>query len=149
MFPIPPAGSEARERMIAEHRACIDHMKGVPGCSILRTERPGSAMEPYAGIHEQMDLAKVLVRMRAMQPGSYGGKYVVVCTKIEEEWRIGRLSGVRGVPPKIVDDRVFDDENEIQHAIFLLRLDQYPERDGEPQHFQDGWKRHDDHWAVS
>jgi hypothetical protein len=147
--PIPPPGSEDRDRMIAEHRACIDHMKGVAGCSILRTERPGSAIEPYGGIHQYMDLAKVLVRMRAMQPGAFGGKYVVICTKPDEEWRIGRLSGIRGVPPSFVNDKVYDDENEIQHDIFLMRLDQYPERDGEPEDAHDGWKRHDDNWAVS
>jgi hypothetical protein len=135
--------------MIKEHRACIDDMKGVAGSSIVRTERPGSAIGPHGGIHEQMDLAKVLVRMRAMQPGAFGGKYVVICTEIEKEWRIGRLSGIRGVAPTFVDDRIFNDENEIQHEIFLLRLDQYPERDGEPEHFHEGWKRHDDNWAVS
>ena len=149
MFPIPPKGSEARERMIAEHRACIDHMKGVAGSSILRTERPGSAIEPYGGIHEQMDLAKVLVRMRAMQPGAYDGKYVVICTEVDKAWRIGLLTGVRGQPPRLVNDKVYSDENEIQHDIFLLRLDQYPETDGMPEDFYEGWKRHDDKWAVS
>jgi hypothetical protein len=149
MWRIPPPGSEDRERIIAEHRECIDYMKGVPGCSILKTERPGRAVNPWNGIHEDMGLAKVLVRMRAMQPGAYGGKYVVICTKIDEEWRIGRLSGVRGVPPSIVGNKVYRDENEIQHDIFLLRLDQYPERDGEPEHFQEGWKRRDDNWTVT
>ena len=133
MFPIPPRGSEARERMTAEHRACINDMKGVAGCSILRTERPGSAIGPHGGIHEQMDLAKVLVRMRAMQPGAYGGKNVD---------HPGQL-------PRLVNDKVYTDENEIQHDIFLLRLDQYPETDGMPQDFHEGWKRHDDNWAVS
>ncbi len=149
MWPIPPAGSEARERMIAEHGACIDDMKGVPGCSILRTERPGSAINPYGGIHQYLDLAKVLVRMRAMQPKAYGGKYVVICTKIDEEWRIGQLSGIRGVPPKFANDRVYDNENEVQHDVFLLRLDQYPETDGMPEHFSEGWKRRDDNWTVT
>lgn len=147
MYPIPPADSEQRQELIDEHRACIDHMKGVRGCSILRTEEPGSAIEPYGGIHERKDLAKVLVRMRAQPPGAFGGKYVVICTELDKAWRIGRLSGIRGVPPTFVDDRVFDDENEIQHEIFLLRLEQYPETDGMPEHFHEGWKRHDDHWA--
>ncbi len=149
MWPIPPRESEDRERMIAEHRACIDHMKGVAGCSILRTERPGSAINPYGGIHQYLDLAKVLVRMRAMQPKTYGGKYVVICTKIDQEWQVGQLSGIRGVPPKIVSVKVYDDENEIQHDIFLLRLDQYPETDGMPEDFHEGWKRHDDNWTVT
>jgi hypothetical protein len=149
MIPIPPPSSEARERMIAEHRVCIDHMKGVAGCSILRTERPGSAIDPHGGIHEYMDLAKVLVRMRAMQPGAYGGKYVVICTEPDRQWRIGRLTGVRGQPPRLVNDKVYTDEHEPQHDIFLLRLDQYPETDGMPKDFHEGWKRHDDNWAVS
>jgi hypothetical protein len=149
MYPIPPTGSEARMRMIREHRACIDFMRGVAGCSILRTERPGSAIEPYGGIHEYMDLAKVLVRMRAMQPGSFGGKYVVICTKPDKEWRIGRLTGVRGQPPQFATDKVYTDENDVQHDIFLLRLDQYPETDGMPEDFHEGWKRHDDNWALS
>ncbi|WP_214368126.1 hypothetical protein [Pseudonocardia sp. H11422] len=149
MFPIPPKGSEPRARMIAEHRACIDYMKGVAGCSILRTERPGSAIEPYGGIHQYMDLAKTLVRMRAMQPGVYGGKFVVICTEIDREWRIGRLTGVRGQPPRFFNDQVYTDENEIQHDIFLLRLDQYPITDGMPEDFHEGWKRHDDNWAVT
>lgn len=149
MFPIPPKGTTARDEIVAEHRACIDHMRGVRGCSILRTERPGSAIGPHGGIHESSVLRGVLVRMRAQSPGTFGGKYVVICTQVDKQWRIGRLSGVRGVPPTFVDDRVFDDENEIQHAIFLLRLDQYPETDGMPEHFHEGWKRHDDHWAVT
>ena len=149
MWPIPPKDSEARQRMVDEHQTCIDDMKGVAGCSILRTERPGSAINPHGGIHEHGDLAKVLIRMRAMQPAAFGGKYVVICTKIDEEWRIGRLSGIRGVPPSFVNDKVYNDENEIQHDIFLLRLEQYPENDGLPEHFHEGWKRHDDNWAVS
>jgi hypothetical protein len=149
MYSISPKGSDARTRMITEHRACIDYMKGVAGCSILRTERPGSAIDPYGGIHEYMDLAKVLVRMRAMQPGAFGGKYVVICTKPDKEWRIGRLTGVRGQPPQFVNENVYTDENDIQHDIFLLRLDQYPETDGMPEDFHEGWKRHDDNWAVS
>jgi hypothetical protein len=149
MYPIPAEGSPARERMILEHSVCIAHMKGIPGCTIVRTERPGSVVNPHGGIHEYMDLAKVLVRMRAMQPGAYGGKYVVICTKVDEEWRIGRLSGVRGVPPRFASDKVYTDENEIQDDIFRLRLDQYPEWDGMPEHFNEGWKRKVDNWTVT
>jgi hypothetical protein len=149
MYPIPEKGSPARERMIHEHRACINDMKGVAGCSILRTEKPGTTLNPHGGIHEYMDLAKVLVRMRAMQPGAYGGKYVVICTKIDEEWRIGRLSGIRGVPPTFASDKIYTDENEIQDDIFLLRLDQYSETDGLPEDFNEGWKRHTDNWTVT
>lgn len=149
MYPIPGPGSDERQRLIEEHRACITGMRGVAGCSILRTERPGSAIEPYGGIHADKELAKVLVRMRAMNPGVHGGKYVAICLEPDKKWRIGRLSGIRGIPPTFVDDRIFTDENEIQHEIFLLRLEQYPETDGMPEDFHEGWKRHDDNWAVT
>jgi hypothetical protein len=84
-----------------------------------------------------------------MNPGAHGGKLVAICIHPDKAWRIGRLSGVRGVPPTFVDDRIFDDENDIQHAIFVMRLDQYPASDGMPEDFHEGWKRHDDNWAVT
>lgn len=149
MYPIPPAGSEDRQRLVDEHRRCIDYMEGVAGNSILRTEAPGSAIGVHGGIHEDKQLANVLIRMRAQQPGAHGGKLVAICLKPDTAWRIGRLSGVRGVPPEFVDDRIFHDEQEIQHEIFLMRLDQYPESDGMPEHFHEGWKRRDDNWAVT
>ncbi|GAA4479665.1 hypothetical protein GCM10023190_23180 [Enteractinococcus fodinae] len=149
MFPIPPPGSEDRERIIEEHKRCIGFMKGIPGNSIVRTESPGSVVGVHGGIHEDKQLAKVLVRMRAQQPGAHGGKLVAICLEPDKAWRIGQLSGIRGVPPKFVDDRIFDNEQDIQHEIFLMRLDQYPERDGMPEHFHEGWKRRDDNWATT
>ena len=50
------------------------------------------------------------------------GKYVGVCTKPWEEWRIGMLSGIRGVPPAILADERFSSEDELQHGIFLRRV---------------------------
>lgn len=50
------------------------------------------------------------------------GKYILVCTKPHEEWRIAELSGKKGVPPKLLDD-VFDDRFEAEHGLFLKRLE--------------------------
>jgi branched-chain amino acid transport system permease protein len=50
-------------------------------------------------------------------------KYVIVCTRAWEEWRIGVLSGERGVPPRILDDRRFDSESAALHGVFLRRVD--------------------------
>jgi len=50
-------------------------------------------------------------------------KYVIVCTRPYAEWKIGELSGVRGDPPRIIDDRSFTSEAEAQHAVFLRRVD--------------------------
>ena len=124
MIKMPKKGSPERNRLIAEHKACIDSMKGVAGCTILRCQTPGDTTVVYGGIHEDILLNRVLIRMRA-QP--VRNKLVVICTKIEKEWRIGRLAGIRGVPPKLVNDKVYDDENAIQHDIFLMRLDELPE----------------------
>jgi hypothetical protein len=149
MYPIPAEDDPARERMLAEHAACTEMMRGVAGFAVVRTERPGSAIGPHGGILADQQLNKVLRRMRAQEIGAFGGKYVIICTKVEKEWRIGRLSGVAGVPPTFVDDRVFDNENDVHHAIFELRFEQYPERDGMPEHIHEGWKRRNDNWALS
>jgi hypothetical protein len=146
MIRIPPKGSPDRKRMIDEHRACIDSMKGVAGCTILRCKTPGDTTEVSGGIHDDFQLNRVLLRMRA-QPA--GNKLVVICTKVEKEWRIGRLSGIRGVPPKFVGTKVYDNEQDPQHDIFLMRLDELPESDGYPEHFREGWKRRDDMWSAT
>jgi hypothetical protein len=149
MIPIPKKGTPERERLIAEHKACIDSMKGVAGCSILRCETPGDTTDISGGIHEDFLLNRVLIRMRAMNPGDGPGKLVVICTEPEKEWRIARLSGIRGVPPVFVNDTVYDNEQDPQHDIFLMRLDELDAEDGFPEHFREGWKRRDDHWAKS
>jgi len=146
MIRIPPKGSADRARMIKEHKACIDSMKGVAGNTILRCKTPGDTTEVSGGIHEDFVLNRVLLRMRG-QPAK--NKLVVICTKVEKEWRIGRLAGIRGVPPVFVTDKVYDNEQDPQHDIFLMRLDELSPTDGEPEHFNEGWKRRDDHWVVT
>ena len=37
---------------------------------------------------------------------------------------IGRLSGVRGVPPEIFEDRVFTSLDEVEQEVFRLRRKQ-------------------------
>ncbi len=49
-------------------------------------------------------------------------KYVIVCTRSWEEWRIGVLSGERGVPPRLLEDERFDSETAAQHGVFLRRV---------------------------
>ncbi len=146
MISIPRKGTPEYDRLVKEHKACIDSMKGVAGCSILRCATPGDTTEISGGIHEDFLLNRVLLRMRAL-PAK--GKLVVICTKVEKEWRIGRLSGIRGVPPVFVDDRTFSDEQEVQHEIFLMRLEEMAESDGMPEHFHEGWKRRADNWTAT
>ncbi|MHB8885496.1 MAG: N,N-dimethylformamidase, small subunit [Methylovirgula sp.] len=146
MQPIPKKNTPEREQMIAEHKRCIDSMKGVAGCSVLYCSTPGDTTVVSGGVHEYPVLKRVLMRMRGENTK---GKLVVICTKIDAEWRIARLSGVRGVPPEFVDDKVYDDEQEIQHAIFLMRLDELSESYGFPEDFDEGWKRRADNWPTT
>ena len=90
MIPIPRKSSADAKRMIDEHKECIDSMKGVAGNSVLKCATPGDTTTVTGGIHEDFQLNRVLLRMRA-QPAK--GKLVVICTKIEKEWRIARLVG--------------------------------------------------------
>jgi len=48
--------------------------------------------------------------------------YVVICTKPFWEWRVARLSGVRGQPPVFIDEQTFKSEAEAIHAVFLKRV---------------------------
>lgn len=146
MISIPKKGTPERDRLIAEHLKCMVSMKGVAGCSVLECPTQGDTTVVKGGIHEDLLLNRVLLRMRALPARN---KLVVICTRIEKQWRIARLAGVRGVPPVFVDERVFDDEQMVQHAVFLLRLDEMDERDGNPEQFNQGWKRRNDNWTVT
>lgn len=146
MIPIPKKGTPERERLIQEHLECTRSMEGVAGFSVLKCGTPGDTTEISGGVHEDYLLRRVLLRMRG---ASVKGKLVVICTEVDKAWRIGRLSGIRGVPPTFVNDKVYTSEQEIQHDIFLMRLDEMPETDGMPEHYHEGYKRRDDNWPVT
>ncbi|AEI94805.1 hypothetical protein [Roseobacter litoralis] len=146
MQSIPKKGTPERDALIQAHLECTQSMKGVAGFSILKCETPGDTTVISGGVHDDPLLKRVLLRMRGE---SMAGKLIIICTEVEKEWRIGRLSGVRGVPPEFVDDRVFTDEQEVQHEIFLMRLDELPETAGMPEHYEEGWKHRDDNWPVT
>ncbi|QLQ11741.1 MAG: N,N-dimethylformamidase, small subunit [Nocardioidaceae bacterium] len=127
--------------MLATVRSSVEQLRGVAGFSVVDTEAPGSAIEPHGGIQEDVRLDKVLIRMRASSLDAYGGKLIIACTKPEQEWRIARLSSVRGKAVTFVDDRVFGDEQDAQAEIFRMRLEEFPAEDGMPENFHQGYKR--------
>lgn len=57
-----------------------------------------------------------------LRRATVAGKYVVVCTVPWQEWRIGVLSGIRGVPPTLLDGPAFGSEAEAMHGVFLQRI---------------------------
>jgi branched-chain amino acid transport system permease protein len=50
--------------------------------------------------------------------------YVVICTRPFQEWRVARLTGVRGQSPVLVDQQTFNSEAEAMHAVFLKRVEE-------------------------
>ena len=147
MIKFPRKARRSAARLIEEHKACIDSMKGVAGCTILRCATPGDTTVVSGGIHEDFLLNRVLLRMRA--PCRPRASWWSSAPRSNKSWRIGRLSGVRGVPPEFVNDKIYDNEQDPQHDIFVMRLDEMAETDGMPEHFHEGWKRRDDNWTVT
>ena len=95
-----------RNKLIEEHRACP----------------VGKAPQPHRGqpmVEHSKELQIVLDKLRR-QPMSVK-KYVTVCKKDFEDYRIGSVSGIRGQPVKILDEP-FSSEEACEHAIFLKRV---------------------------
>lgn len=70
------------------------------------------------GLHSE-NLERVLLYFRKAE---LAGKYAVYCTHPFEAYRIVALSGLPGVPPRIVDDRTYSSVNDAYHAVFLRRI---------------------------
>jgi branched-chain amino acid transport system permease protein len=51
-----------------------------------------------------------------------GGKYAVVAVERWREYRLARLSGVRGQAPEMLGEPVFRSEAEALHGVFLARV---------------------------
>ena len=94
---------QTRNRLIAEHRA--NPVAGPP-----KNGKPP--------IDHSKDLITVLDKFRR-QPME--GKYITICKRLHEDYRIGICSGIRGVPVKILDQS-YSSEEASEHAIFLKRI---------------------------
>jgi hypothetical protein len=95
-----------RNKLIEEHRATP----------------VGRAPQPHKGqpmVEHSKELQIVLDKLRR-QPMAIK-KYVTVCKKPHEDYRIGIASGVRGKPVEILEES-FSSEEACEHAIFLKRI---------------------------
>lgn len=95
--------SETRNKLIAEHRA---------------NPIGKAASNGKAAIEHSPNLRTVLDKFRRQ---SMPGKYVIVCRRLHEDYRIGICTGVRGQAVDIQDDS-FSSEEACEHAIFLKRI---------------------------
>jgi len=71
-----------------------------------------------AAIEHSHDLRKVLDKLRR---APMAGKYVTVCVRMFEKYKIGIVSGIRGVPVDIQEE-IYSSEEACEHAIFLKRI---------------------------
>jgi branched-chain amino acid transport system permease protein len=54
--------------------------------------------------------------------GPVPDKYAVMAIKPFEAYRVVALAGRRGVPPRLVEDRMYATLEEAYHAVFLRRI---------------------------
>ena len=104
-----------RNKLIEEHRACP-----VGKAPALHKGQPG--------VEHSKELRTVLDKLRR-QPMAVK-KYVTVCKKDFEDYRIGIVTGVRGDPVEILEES-FSSEEAVEHAIFLKRILDLLERHGQ------------------
>lgn len=92
-----------RNRLIAEHKAN-------PIGTAPRNGRPSIGHTP--------ELIRVLDKFRR---APMKGKYMTVCFKPFEDYRIGVVSGVRGEPVQVLEGS-FSSSEACEHGIFLKRI---------------------------
>jgi hypothetical protein len=63
------------------------------------------------------ELQRVLMVFRG-EPAE--GKYVLICTRPHQEWTLAQITGKRGDPPKLLDQK-FTSLEEAERAVFRLR----------------------------
>ena len=95
--------AESRRRLIAEHKAN----------PVGTAPRNGRTF-----VEHSHDLRTVLDKFRRHP---MAGKYVSVCVRMFEEYKIGISSGVRGKPVEILEES-FSSEEACEHGIFLKRI---------------------------
>jgi hypothetical protein len=68
--------------------------------------------------HHSAELEAVLSILRA---GPVAGKYCLIILKPHAAWTIGRISGIRGIPPAYADAPVFHSIAAAERCVFRLR----------------------------
>ena len=89
-----------------------DHLKTLVSPAVMDEHRA----QPY-GQHSDA-LMRLLHHFRAQ---SVIDKYALQCDEPFKRYRLIALSGIRGVPPRVVDDKVYGSLAEAYHAVFLKR----------------------------
>lgn len=114
---LPEEGPEIHDKGIIAEREFEKHLR-----SQLRTWITPEILQEHAlkplGQHSD-HLERILIYFRK-QP--LANKYVVYCEIPFAAYRIVALSGMPGVPPRLVDDKKYPSLDAAYHAVFLRRI---------------------------
>ena len=114
---LPEEGPEIHDKGIIAEREFEKHLR-----SQLRTWITPEILEEHAlkplGQHSD-HLERILIYFRK-QP--LANKYVVYCEIPFTAYRIVALSGMPGVPPRLIDDKKYPSLDAAYHAVFLRRI---------------------------
>lgn len=110
-------GPEISDKSVIAEREFEKHLR-----TQLKTWVTPELIEEYQlkplGQHSP-NLEKILVYFRK-QP--LANKYAVYCEIPFAAYRVVALSGMPGVPPRLVDDKTYDSLDTAYHAVFLRRI---------------------------
>ena len=114
---LPEEGPEIHDKGIIAEREFEKHLR-----SQLRTWITPETLQEHAlkplGQHSD-HLERILIYFRK-QP--LANKYVVYCEIPFAAYRIVALSGMPGVPPRLIDDKKYPSLDAAYHAVFLRRI---------------------------
>lgn len=119
MATVLPTLKQQNARAHAVYRQVEDHLFRTQVAPRVTPQIIAEHRERPVGKHSD-DLERVLIHLRKNHM-EMGGKYIIVCTRPHEEWRLAVLSGVPGVPPSLTEE-AFPDRFQAEHGLFLRRL---------------------------
>jgi hypothetical protein len=71
--------------------------------------------------HHSPKLEAVLSILRG---GPVAGKYCLMTIEPHAAWAVGRMSGIRGIPPALQEGPVFDSIEDAERHVFRLRWEE-------------------------
>ncbi len=114
---MPEEASEIRDKQIIAVRRFNKHVRDNLKL-LINNEMIEAHRRSPNGPHDDA-LSRVLNYFRR---AAVADKYAILAVKPFAEYRLVALTGRRGVPPRMVDDRVYPTEDAAMHAVFLKRV---------------------------
>jgi len=81
--------------------------------------RPDSSQD--ASKQDRASLENILIMLNGFRRGSLEDKYVIVCTRPDEEWRVGQVYTDPTSPIKLLEGHVYASIEAAEQAISHLR----------------------------